>query len=160
MTVDLLRYDQIVERALRGVVKTALEQVRDYGLPHGHSLYVTFQSDHPDVVLPSHLKVQYPREMTIVLEHQFWDLYVEDERFEVTLSFSRVRQHLVIPFEAVTAFADPGVQFGLKFDVEAGTLSSADTESQADDEDDRPEPVPAVPAEGAEVVTLDTFRKK
>jgi hypothetical protein len=159
MTVDLLRYDQIVERALRGVVKTALEQVRDYGLPHGHSLYITFQSDHPDVVLPGHLKVQYPREMTIVLEHQFWDLYVEEERFEVTLSFSRVRQHLVIPFEAVTAFADPGVQFGLKFDVEAGAAGGAEAESQAA-EGERPEPISAVPAEGAEVVTLDTFRKK
>jgi len=158
MTVDLLRYDQIVERALRGVVKTALEQVRDYGLPHGHSLYITFQSDHPDVVLPGHLKVQYPREMTIVLEHQFWDLYVEDDRFEVTLSFSRVRQHLVIPLEAVTAFADPGVQFGLKFDVEG---ASAPTPAESEPaEREQPETVVAAPAEGAEVVTLDTFRKK
>jgi hypothetical protein len=158
MTVDLLRYDQIVERALRGVVKTALEQVRDYGLPHGHSLYITFQSDHPDVVLPGHLKVQYPREMTIVLEHQFWDLYVEDERFEVTLSFSRVRQHLVIPFEAVTAFADPGVQFGLKFDVEGGPGTAPPDGEPPNGEDH--EPAPSGPAEGAEVVTLDTFRKK
>jgi hypothetical protein len=158
MTVDLLRYDQIVEQALRGVVKTALEQVRDYGLPSGHSLYITFQSDHPDVVLPSHLKAQYPREMTIVLEHQFWDLYVEDDRFEVTLSFSRVRQHLVIPLEAVTAFADPGVQFGLKFDVEAGN-GAAQPEAEAPDTPE-PERVAAVPPEGAEVVTLDTFRKK
>jgi hypothetical protein len=158
MTIDLLRYDQIVERALRGVVKTALEQVRDYGLPHGHSLYITFQSDHPDVVLPGHLKVQYPREMTIVLEHQFWDLYVEDDRFEVTLSFSRVRQHLVIPLEAVTAFADPGVQFGLKFDVEGGA-GAAPAEDEAP-ESEEPEPVSNAPSDGAEVVTLDTFRKK
>ncbi|MGE5147161.1 MAG: SspB family protein [Candidatus Eiseniibacteriota bacterium] len=158
MTVDLLRYDQIVERALRGVVKTALEQVRDYGLPHGHSLYITFQSDHPDVVLPGHLKVQYPREMTIVLEHQFWDLYVEDDRFEVTLSFSRVRQHLVIPFEAVTAFADPGVQFGLKFDVEGGPGTLPPDGEPPNGEDH--EPASNAPAEGAEVVTLDTFRKK
>ena len=156
MTIDLLRYDQIVEQALRGVVKTALEQVRDYGLPNGHSLYITFQSDHPDVVLPSHLKAQYPREMTIVLEHQFWDLYVEDDQFEVTLSFSRVRQHLVIPLEAVTAFADPGVQFGLKFDVEGGSGGSPDEPPGGDEREPRSEES----VEGAEVVTLDTFRKK
>ena len=159
MTVDLLRYDQIVEQALRGVVKTALEQVRDYGLPNGHSLYITFQSDHPDVVLPGHLKAQYPREMTIVLEHQFWDLYVEDDRFEVTLSFSRVRQHLVIPFEAVTAFADPGVQFGLKFDVENGAAAGGEADDEAEAADEA-ELLPTAPPEGAEVVTLDTFRKK
>src|SRR5690606_40758096 len=105
MTVDLLRYDQIVEQALRGVVKTALEQVRDHGLPSGHSLYITFQSDHPGVVLPSHLKAQYPREMTIVLEHQFWDLYVEDDHVEVTLSFSRGLQQLMIAIDAVTSFS-------------------------------------------------------
>ena len=155
MREDLLRYDQIVEQALRGVVRTALEQVRDFGLPGGHSLYITFRSDHEAVVLPGHLKAQYPHEMTIVLEHQFWDLCVEDDWFGVTLSFNRVRQPLTIPLEAVTAFADPGVQFGLKFDIEAGQGKAENAAS-----DDEPEPSREIPAEGAEVVTLDTFRKK
>jgi len=160
MTDDLLRYDKIVERALRSVVRTALDQIADHGLPGNHSLYITFRTDHPGVAIPDTLHREYPEEMTIVLEHQFWDLETTEEKFEITLSFNKMHERLTVPFEAVSAFADPSVQFGLKFEaideLTEGAMAAM-TET--------PEPV-AEPAEekaedGSEnVVALDAFRKK
>lgn len=120
MVDDGLKYDVMVERALRGVLRDALNYVAENGLPGDHHFYITFRTDHPDVGLPDHLHERYPSEMTIVLQHQFWALEVAEESFGVTLSFSDVPEHLMVPFEAVVAFADPSVRFVLQFDGGAG----------------------------------------
>ena len=111
----VLRYDKMVEKALRSVVRHAMESVIDQGLPGDHHFYVTFMTQHPGVDIPKYLKEQYPDEMTIVLQYQFYGLEVNDERFCVTLSFNNVPERLVIPLEAITIFADPSVNFALQF---------------------------------------------
>ena len=107
----------MVENALRGVVRQALRLAADQGLPGNHHFYITFRTDHPETALADHLVERYPGEMTIVLQHQFWGLQVHDEIFEVTLSFNDKPERLRIPFEAVVAFADPSVRFGLQFEA-------------------------------------------
>jgi hypothetical protein len=162
-----LDYGQLVERALRRVVQDALAVVAEQGLPGRHHLYITFRTDHPGVVLDDGLRARYPNEMTVVLQHEFWGLEVGAERFGVTLSFGGQAQRLEIPFEAVRVFADPSVEFGLQFTVAPGAAAAAPRASIADlsaagDETRGPRPVDsgAAPDEGAEVVTLDRFRKK
>ncbi|MEC7302798.1 MAG: ClpXP protease specificity-enhancing factor SspB [Pseudomonadota bacterium] len=167
MSKDLLNYETMVERALKSVVVEALTQVAENGLPGSHHLYVTFATDFPGVELPDHLHEKFPEEMTIVLQHQFWDLTVEEDRFLVTLSFNDIQERLAIPFPAIKAFADPSVNFGLqlKYEGEIDVTSSAVLEEPDDKLEAEPEPeVESTPAETAEdddnVVTLDTFRKK
>lgn len=151
---DLLRYDKMVEEALRGVVRDALARAAAHGLPGAHHFYITFRTHFPALSIPDHLSTKYPEEMTIVLEHQFWDLEVRDERFSVTLSFQNRPERLEIPFAAITAFADPAVKFALQFQPPADEEKSVS--------------VLAAPAPDAgeksnkacQVVTLDTFRKK
>lgn len=171
MSKDLLNYETMVECALKGVVVKALTQVAENGLPGSHHLYVTFATDFPGVELPDHLHEKFPEEMTIVLQHQFWDLTVEEDRFLVTLSFNDIQERLAIPFPAIKAFADPSVNFGLqlKFEGEGeidvtspAVLEEPDAKLEAEPE---PEPeIESTPAETAEdddnVVTLDAFRKK
>lgn len=165
MTEDGIRYEKLVEDALRGVVRAALEQVADDGLPGAHHFYVTFRTDVPGVEIPDYLREKYPSEMTIVLQYQFWDLTVEDDYFAITLSFNNIGENLVIPFHTITGFADPSVKFGLQF-------HSPDTEAEEDappaaSKKKKP-PAPsgdddaAAPATGGgdNVVTLDKFRKK
>ncbi len=120
MADDELKYDRMVEDALRSVVNRALVHVAERGLSGEHHFYITFLTDHPDVVMPDHLRGHYPNEMTIVLQHQFWGLEVGTETFGVTLSFANQPERLTVPFAAVTAFADPSVRFGLQFDVGTG----------------------------------------
>ena len=153
MTDDSLRYDRMVESALRGVVRDALAEVATRGLPGEHHFYITFRSRAPDVAIPPYLAAQFPDEMTIVLQHQFWDLGVDDAGFWVTLSFKGKSERLQIPFAAVTAFADPSVNFALKFVSEEVAAASGETPAEKDDK-------PAANPEAANVVTLDTFRKK
>jgi hypothetical protein len=165
MDKDLLRYDRMVEVALRGVVREAIARVAGFGLPGGHSLYITFRSEFPGVDMPDWLKAQYPEAMTIVLEHQYWDLAAEEETFGVTLSFKGRRQRITVPYAALTAFHDPGVQFGLRFDQsQEGDEKSA---AQAGKPAAVPLPAPAKPeaaaadaAKTAQVVNLEAFRKK
>jgi hypothetical protein len=115
MTKDGLRYDRMVEAALRGVVREAVAQAAENGLPGGHHFYITFKTNAPGVDISDHLRAKYPEEMTIVIEHQFWDLTVTDESFAVTLSFNNRPERLTVPFTAIGAFADPSVKFGLQF---------------------------------------------
>src|SRR4051812_43145253 len=117
MTKDLIRYDLLVQDALKGVVRKVLGDAAKSGLPGDHHFYISFWTDFPGVRLSQRLRDKYPQEMTVVLQHQFWDLGVTDHGFEVGLSFSGVPERLLIPFEAVTGFFDPSVQFGLKFEV-------------------------------------------
>jgi uncharacterized protein len=150
---DLLRYDKMVEAALRGVVREALARTAANGLPGAHHFYITFLTRFPGLALPDYLAAQYPEEMTVVLEHQFWDLEVTEDRFSVTLSFQNRPERLTIPFEAITAFADPAVKFGLQF--QAAPLDGAPVPPDA--AAPKSESTPAAPCQ---VVALDTFRKK
>jgi hypothetical protein len=156
----LLPYDAWAEEALRGVAVRALQFAAEQGIPGEHHFYVSFRTDHPGVTIPTRLLAQYPEEMTIVLQHQFWDLKVDEAagRFSVGLSFGGVASTLVIPFAALTAFADPHVQFGLRF--RAAPMEAANAEAEAPEgEEDAPAPAPAGP-ETQQVVSLDAFRKR
>jgi uncharacterized protein len=125
MSKDGLRYDRMVERALRGVVREAISLAIADGLPGGHHFYITFKTAAPGVEISDHLRAKYPDEMTIVIEHQFWELAVTEEAFAVTLSFSNRPERLTIPFAAITAFADPSVKFGLQFQETPPSESAA-----------------------------------
>ena len=162
MAESWLRYDRMVEQALRGVVHRALAEAEKRGLPGDHHFYVTFHTGRPGVGLADWLRQQYPQEMTIVLQHQFWDLSVEEARFSVTLSFGGRHERLVIPFEAISAFADPSVKFGLQLEA-----SEEDAGKPAAEPPKGEVPVLAAassaapePPKTAEVVALDAFRKK
>jgi uncharacterized protein len=154
-----LDYGRLVERALRQVVREALGVVAERGLPGRHHHYITFRTDHPGVVLAEDLRARYPAEMTIVLQHEFWGLEVGEDGFAIGLSFGGVPHRLEIPFNAVTMFADPSVEFGLQF-AKADTVPADGAPSPvalAESPDEAREP----PAEGgAEVVKLDRFRNK
>ena len=120
MAKDLIRYDLMVQDALKGVVRKVLgDAIRD-GLPGDHHFYISFRTDFPGVRVSQRLRDKYPQEMTIVLQHQFWDLGVTEHAFEVGLSFSGIPERLLVPFDALTGFFDPSVQFGLRFEVQDG----------------------------------------
>ena len=157
MSEDDLRYDRFVERALRHVVREALEQVARHGLPGTHHLYITFKSEHPGVVMPDKLREEYPEEMTIVLQYQFWDLLIEEDRFLVTLSFNDAREPLTVPFAAISTFADPSVNFALQFQTGVDTAESFDL---SDESGSNAEFGPNKAESNGNVVTLDQFRKK
>ena len=162
MVEDTLRYDRMVERALRGVVREALEVVGAEGLPGDHHFYLTFTTDYPGVDIPDYLRKQYPEEMTIVLQYQFYDLTMDDEGFAVTLSFNNRRERLAVPFAAVTTFADPSVNFALQFQMQESALeadapdapAAGDEPAETDDEEAGED------GEKGKIVTLDSFRKK
>ncbi|NIX76453.1 SspB family protein [Microvirga terricola] len=146
---DLIRYDLLVQDALRGVVRKVLIDAGKDGLPGEHHFYISFRTDFPGVRLSNRLREKYPQEMTIVMQHQFWDLGVTEHSFEIGLSFSGVPERLLVPFDALTGFFDPSVQFGLKFDGE--------------DEDKEEAEVPVAPQpvqrNGSEPVALKQPRK-
>ena len=131
MSKDLIRYDLLVQDALKGVVRKVLGDAAKEGLPGEHHFYISFRTDFPGVRLSNRLREKYPQDMTIILQHQFWDLGVTEHGFEVGLSFSGVPERLHIPFDAVTGFFDPSVQFGLKFELggeaESGPATSANS---------------------------------
>ncbi len=117
MTEDMIRYDLLAQEALRGVVKKVLQDTAKGGLHGEHHFYIAFDTNYAGVRLSQRLREQYPNEMTIVLQHQFWDLTVSDHAFEVGLSFGNVPERLVIPYDAIKGFFDPSVQFGLQFEI-------------------------------------------
>ncbi|MDX9689419.1 MAG: ClpXP protease specificity-enhancing factor SspB [Alphaproteobacteria bacterium] len=159
MAVDHIRYDTLIENALRDVVHKAMAKVAQNGLPDEHHFYISFLTHHPSVDIPDYLREKYPDEMTIVLQHQFFGLTVDETGFSVLLSFNNVRERLVIPFAAITTFADPAVNFALQFqspgaDDDRTTDSIAAGASNGEASDN---------AEGVkkgEVISLDKFRKK
>lgn len=116
MATDLIRYDLLVQDALRGVVRSVLADAAKNGLQGDHHFFITFRTTDPGLRLSDRMRERYPEEMTIILQHQFWDLGVTDHAFEVGLSFSNKPERLLVPFAAITTFHDPSVQFGLKFD--------------------------------------------
>lgn len=183
MADDHIRYDILAQEALRGVMRKVLAEVAKTGLPGNHHFFITFVTDAPGVRISSRLRERYPDQMTIVIQYQYWDLKVTDAGFEIGLSFSDVPEKLEIPFSAVRGFYDPSVSFELEFDVKpeadaanksvqslpeakpaeeqakepkskapAAKKSKADKKDGDDDEE--------APGKGAEVVSLDSFRKK
>src|SRR5207253_363114 len=171
MATDHIRYDVLARDALRGVLRRVLTDAAEHGLPGEHHFFITFLSTADGVKLSPRLLAQYPEEMTIILQHQFWDLVVTEDRFEVGLSFGGIPERLVVPFAAIKSFLDPSVQFGLQFEpsetaaeAPAATLPTVPAPSALPVA--APEPVaesqdePTKTSEGAEVVRLDRFRKK
>ncbi len=163
---SLLPYEDWTEQALRQVVVRALEHAAAHGLPGGHHFYITFRTDHPNAVLPKRLRAQYPQEITIVLQNQFWDLKVDEAagEFSVGLSFGGVPSVIHVPLPAITGFADPEVKFGLRFKAELPPAIEAEPATL-------PAPTPAPVAlapppaepEGSatpQVVSLDAFRRR
>jgi|GEM_PF-23823 len=132
MTQDLIRYDLLVQDALKGVVRKVLGDAAREGLPGEHHFYVSFRTDFPGVRLSTRMREKYPQDMTIVLQHQFWDLSVTEHALEVGLSFSGVPERLLIPFDALTGFFDPSVQFGLKFELQDPPALSGDAGDKSD----------------------------
>jgi hypothetical protein len=187
---DHIRYDILTQQALRGVVRAVLADVAKKGLPGDHHFNITFNTAAPGVRLSDRMRAQYPEAMTIVLQHQFWDLIVGEDAFEVGLSFGGVPERLAVPFDSIIAFYDPAVQFGFQFEtVEADTgahgeagktpgiaaekspalqrqsLPASKAEAglapDAAKPEDAPEPPPTgTDGGGGEVVRLDRFRKK
>jgi uncharacterized protein len=178
MATDHIRYDILAQAALRGVVRTVLADAAKKGLPGEHHFKITFNTKAAGVRLSDRMRARYPQDMTVVLQHQFWDLTVNDTAFEVGLSFGGVPERIAVPFDAVTAFFDPAVQFGFQFETIEGASAEASAsggaqaterptvaaveEKTADALPVPPEPEPAAPDQGTggEVVRLDRFRKK
>ena len=158
MPEDRLKYERLVEDALRGVVRQALQEVALRGLPGEHHFYITFRTTHPGVVMPEHLRTKYPQDMTIVLQHQFWGLEVEDTAFAVTLSFNDQHERLSVPFASISGFADPTVKFGLQFETGEPAAQAKGTASAA--REAKKPAAAATDGKGADVVTLAAFRKK
>ncbi len=167
MSKDQMRYKELVDDALRNVVREALSRVEGSGLPGNHHLYVSFHSRYPGVVVPDHLSQKFPDEITIVLQHQFWALSVGEDSFEVALSFNGVRELLSIPFGAITGFVDPSVRFGLQFQGDGGDEAAPlgggeDIPGAIEVGEERIDPASPYNdvADGEKIVTLDHFRKK
>jgi hypothetical protein len=186
MATDHIRYDLLAQQALRGVVRTVLMDIAKKGIPGEHHFYITFDTGAEGVRLSQRLREKYPEEMTIVLQHQFWDLVVSEASFEVGLAFGGVAERLLVPFDAIKSFFDPSVQFGLQFEQASEDGASVPAPPQSGDasppqgpapqEHNAPaptdSPAPAKPAAkvvpdepdkppgGGEVVRLDRFRKK
>lgn len=171
MAEDLIRYDILAQDALRGVVRKVLAEVAKTGLPGDHHFYVTFETRAPGVRISTRLMTDYPEEMTIIIQHQYWDLSVSEHAFEIGLSFKGVPERLLIPFTALKSFVDPSVQFGLQFETATLDEEGAEFEAEMDEVEtdplvlDTPAPADEPAAEpgekpAAEVVRLDAFRKK
>jgi len=160
MPKEQLRYDKMVEAALRGVVRDALRQVATRGLPGNHHFYITFRTGYPGVRLPDYLRGQYPGEMTIVLQYQFFGLELDEEKFSVTLSFNNVHERLTIPFAAITTFSDPSVSFTLQFTPLSAPEPAAEAELLEAPVKGSTKTAEAGEEKRGEVVALDAFRKK
>jgi hypothetical protein len=162
---SLLPYDRWTEEAMRNVALRALEFAAKNGLPGEHHFYLTFRTDHPATKVPGHLKARYPQEMTIVLQHQFWDLTVDrtEQKVSVGLSFGGVAASLVIPFAALVAFWDPHVRVGLRFGEVAMPDAEGDEVPEPVQQEEPPEPPEAAGTKSdapAQVVSLDAFRRR
>ncbi len=200
MSTDLIRYDLLVQEALKGVVRRVLGDAARDGLPGDHHFYVSFRTEHAGVRLSQRLREKYPQDMTIVLQHQFDSLTINEQAFEVGLSFSGIAERLRVPFDALSGFFDPSVQFGLKFETSENAEVAAEEPEQPEGTGAQPIPlgapksagpksaVPKLPGRksasaekdgsrekaavkkpaekpsesvgSAEVVSLDSFRKK
>ena len=168
---DLIRYDILAQDALRGVVRKVLSEVARTGLPGEHHFYISFRTRAPGVRVSTRVLEKYPEEMTIVLQHQFWDLTVDEHAFEVGLSFGNVPERLLVPFTAVKGFVDPSVQFALQFELATAEQVDPEVVAEAEAEPDVPailrdtaergeKPGDKTDDKSAEIVSIEAFRKK
>ncbi len=146
-------YGNLMHRAMRSLIQSVLQDVADHGLPGAHHFFITFDTTHPEVEMADWLKARYPAEMTIVIQHWFENLNVDEDGFTITLNFGNQPEPMVIPFDAVRTFVDPSVEFGLRFESHV-----EDDDGDDGDEDDGDDDPP--PHQDAEVVSLDKFRKQ
>lgn len=154
-----INYELLVETALRSVVSSSLKIVEQNGLPGNTHFYITFLTEYPGVDIPERLKESHPDKMTIIIQHQYWDLSIGEKDFSISLSFGGQRENLTIPFMSILDFNDPSVGFGLQFAHDAD--SEQDTENPDEIDDTNEESTEEkVESQGADVVSLDTFRKK
>ena len=163
---DSIDYGHLMHNAMRGLIKTVLEDVRDHGLPGEHHFFITFDTTHPDVEVADWLRERYPSEMTVVVQHWFDNLEIRDDGFSITLNFGDAPEPLNIPFDALRTFVDPSVEFGLRFEAEDDDddddlgLHSVDDEAHIDAQPAAQKPEPEEkPKKDADVVSLDAFRK-
>lgn len=174
MTKETIDYPSLIDSAMRSVVREALVHVDKFGLPGEHHFFISFQTTYPGVSISPQLKARYPEEITIVVQHQFWDLKIEKDRFSIMLSFNNIPEKLTVPFDALTAFADPSIKFGLQFhgkrpananDVEEAVACPAtgrtpnEKPSMAAFEEDAPSKTDEA-ANDEKVVSLEAFRKR
>ena len=161
MNEDVLDYSRLVDQAMQSVMRHALEVAAKDGLPGQHHFYLTLDTTHPEVEMSDSLRAEYPDEITIVLENQFWDLEIKKDHFSVTLNFGKTPHNLSVPFDAITAFVDPSVKFGLQF---TGKLEEKRTDTpEVPSSNQLPDRSPGKekkPENSAEVVVLDSFRNK
>jgi len=193
---DLIRYDVLTQEALRDVIRKVLQEVASSGLPGEHHFFITFRTDHPSVRLSARMRERYPEEMTIVIQHSFWDLKITDTYFEIDLSFDDILERLRVPFSSLKGFFDPHVKFGVQFDADYLEAANGDVDVVLEGSDDsgEVENLPQIAqsrdmtkalqkskskskdkkdddkaasgdteqesSEGAEIVSLDQFRKK
>jgi len=156
--VRSIEYGNLMHQAMRGLIRQVLTEVRQHGLPGEHHFFITFDTTHPDVQIADWLRARYPEEMTIVIQHWFENLEVDEDGFTITLNFGNQPEPMRIPFDALRTFVDPSVEFGLRF--EAHEEDYDEDEESEEDGDDEPTPPPAAPSPGgAEVVQLNRFRK-
>lgn len=156
MQNDQINYPYIIDQAMRGVVRDVLRKVQVTGLPADHHFFISYSTMHPDVKMSEQLRAKYPKEITIVMQHQFWDFKIEDKQFHVTMSFGGVPEKLTIPFDALTGFADPSIKFGLQFQP-SDIFEEAFAEVIAEVKNaPKIEPID----DGEKIISLDAFRKK
>jgi uncharacterized protein len=177
---DTIDYPGLIDSAMRNVVREALIHVDKFGLPGEHHFFISFQTNFPGVSISPQLKARYPEEITIVVQHQFWDLKITDKQFSLMLSFNNIPEKLVVPFDALTAFADPSIKFGLQFHGKSATSGNNSSNANVKEElvscpstgktgNEKPpmaafeEEAPSEASDAAndeKVVSLEAFRKR
>lgn len=155
-----INYENLVQDALVSVVRDLLRDTAEKGLPGNHHFYISYNTDHPSVELPDYLREQYPESITIVIQYDFWDLKVFEDRFEVILSFNGMSENLVVPFSAMTSFVDPSAKFGLQFTPDESSTSARRPLHQTEDAPSSTKiNIPKEAIEG-NVISFDAFRRK
>lgn len=176
MQHETIDYPGMIDTAMRHVVRDALTHVDKFGLPGEHHFFISFQTNYPGVSISPQLKARYPEEITIVVQHQFWDLKITDKQFSIMLSFNNIPEKLVVPFDALTAFADPSIKFGLQFHGKRAVTSANDKDetvscpatgrvanekpSMAAFEEEPPTEEKSGAANDEKVISLEAFRKR
>lgn len=156
MTHETIDYPGMIDSAMRGVVREALIHIDKFGLPGDHHFFISFQTNYPGVSISPQLKSRYPEEITIVIQHQFWDLKITDKQFSIMLSFNNIPEKLVVPFDALTAFADPSIKFGLQFH---GKRPVTTTSSSGSFDKEEPVSCPATGRTGNEKPPMAAFEE-
>ncbi|MEQ1789581.1 MAG: ClpXP protease specificity-enhancing factor SspB [Rickettsiales bacterium] len=165
MDEDHLHYPVLIDQAMRGVVRDVLRRVQTNGLPGNHHFYISYSTLHSGVKMSAQLRAKYPKEITIVIQHQFWDFKVEDQQFHITLSFGGAPEKLTVPFAALTAFADPSIKFGLQFQqsgmFEVDSITINDLEQANEPKETALPPIEGEATDSEDkIISLDSFRKK